>query len=271
MRNLILILLNFICISAFSQNYRVIYKLTYKPDSLKERTLVKDMLLEVKKNQTEFYSYDFYKKDSAYKENIKQGKEDYKPMFDSNFSIIKNESTISKLHNFPPNSTLYRLNEPKENFDWKISNETKTFNNYLCQKAYLNFKGRSWTAWFTRDIPLNFGPYVFEGLPGAIIYMEDSRKDYIFELSALKLNSFPNNSDFSDKSSTINISKKDFIKIILDRYNDPYKEIRSDDTLIENSDGSLSKPNINKITKEKQDFIKEHNNPIELSEAIKYP
>lgn len=259
-------------VKIFSQHYKIIYKLTYKADSTENKMLTKNMLLEVDEDVSTFYSYDFYKKDSIYQENNKLGKEAYEPMFDSNFFVIKNnsKSLISKFYNFPPNNTIYKLDEIKDNFNWKILNETKKINHYTCQKAQLKYKGRSWVAWFTREIPLNFGPYAFDGLPGAILYMEDSKKNYLFEFIALQ-NSSSNTTNFINKLDVISISKKELTKINLDRYNDPYKEMRSDGALIEGSSGELNKPNINQMTKEKQKFIKSHNNPIELSDAIKYP
>ncbi|GAA4156192.1 hypothetical protein GCM10022217_14980 [Chryseobacterium ginsenosidimutans] len=275
MRNLLrfcLLLFILISIDSYSQHYKIIYKLIYKTDSTADKTLTKNMLLELDEGLSNFYSYDFYKSDSIYQINSKLGKEAFQPIPDSNFFVIKNndKSTISKFYNFPPNNTIYQLDEIKNNFNWEILKEIKKINNYTCQKAQLKYKGRNWIAWFTKEIPLNFGPYVFEGLPGAILYMEDSKKNYLFELISLH-NSSSHKINFFDDSNVINVSKKEFDKICLDRYNDPYKEMRNDGVLIENSSGELNKPNINQMTKEKQKFIKNHNNPIELSEAIKYP
>ncbi|WP_449398298.1 hypothetical protein [Chryseobacterium wanjuense] len=47
--------------------------------------------------------------------------------------------------------------------------------------------------------------------------------------------------------------------------------MRNDGALLEGSSGELNRLNINQMTKEKQEFIKRHNNPIEISDAIKYP
>jgi GLPGLI family protein len=229
------------------------------------------MLLEINDNISKFYSYDFYKKDSLYIENIKLGKEAYKPIFDSSFFIIddKKNSTITKFYNFPPNSNIYKLTEIKNKFNWKVVKETKKIGNYQCQKATLKYKGRNWMAWFTNDISLNFGPYLFDGLPGAILYLEDSKQNYLFEFKSLKKDY--TNDNIGNDFVAIKISKKKYVKISLDYYNDPYREMRNDGGMIENSIGELDKPNINQMTKEKQEFIRRNNNPIEISEVIKYP
>ncbi|WP_170234660.1 GLPGLI family protein [Chryseobacterium hagamense] len=275
MKNLFkLFLLVFLLIGArnYAQHYKAIYKMIYKADSLDNRTLTKNMVLEIRQEQTSFCSYDFYKEDSIYQEKMKLGKEVYQPMFDSDFSIVSNHDklTVSKFFNFPPNSTIYRLDENEKKFSWEILKETKKINHYICQKAQLKYKGRKWTAWFTKEIPLNFGPYIFEGLPGPILYMEDSRKNYTFELLSLK-NTDPADHSLFNNLNAIPISGKEYQKICLDRYHDPYKEMRNDGAFIESSSGELKKPNINEMTRTKQKFIKSHNNPIELSEAVKYP
>lgn len=269
--NFFVVFIIFISNSIYSQKYKVLYSLTYKTDSTKSAVSKKDMLLEINNNISKFYSYDYYKKDSIYNENIKLGKEAYKPMFDSSFFVINNkkEFTVSKFYNFPPNIIIYKITETKNSFNWKIIKETKKIGNYLCQKAILRYKGRVWVAWFTNEIALNFGPYIFEGLPGAILYLEDTKQNYIFEFNGLKQESI--NSKIGSDFVAIKISKKKYAKICLDYYNDPYKEMRSDEAMIENSIGELEKPNINLITKEKQDFIRNNNNPIEISEVIKYP
>lgn len=64
---------------------------------------------------------------------------------------------------------------------WKMEEETKTICNYRCQKAVCHFRGRNFTAWFTSDIPLKYGPWKFGGLPGLILRLSDSTGEYTFE------------------------------------------------------------------------------------------
>lgn len=54
--------------------------------------------------------------------------------------------------------------------------ETDTVLGYLCQKAEAEFRGRKWYAWFSMEIPYNFGPWKLGGLPGMILKAEDSEK-----------------------------------------------------------------------------------------------
>lgn len=69
-------------------------------------------------------------------------------------------------------------------FNWQLTGEIDTILNYKVQKATSNFGGRSWIAWFCPDIPYNDGPYKFNGLPGLILKVYDSRLHYVFELTS---------------------------------------------------------------------------------------
>nr|WP_081964210.1 GLPGLI family protein [Porphyromonas macacae] len=48
-------------------------------------------------------------------------------------------------------------------------------------KGYSFFRGRTYEAWFTPQIPLKEGPYKFDGLPGLILQIMDTQKHYIFD------------------------------------------------------------------------------------------
>ncbi len=64
---------------------------------------------------------------------------------------------------------------------WTLSSETKPILSYKCQKATCRWRGRDYEAWFTTEIPVRSGPWKFGGLPGLIIKIQDSLKEYTFE------------------------------------------------------------------------------------------
>jgi GLPGLI family protein len=69
----------------------------------------------------------------------------------------------------------------KENWidiDWKIKDKYKKMLGYTVQKAVGTFRGRTWTAWFCKDIPVPFGPCKLHGLPGIILEASDERYSY---------------------------------------------------------------------------------------------
>ena len=65
-------------------------------------------------------------------------------------------------------------------FDWSISDSTRTILGLTCFKATCRFRGRDYTAWFAPDIPAMTGPWKFSGLPGLILEVYDSRREYTF-------------------------------------------------------------------------------------------
>ncbi|MFK5878002.1 MAG: GLPGLI family protein [Flavobacteriaceae bacterium] len=76
-----------------------------------------------------------------------------------------------------------------DNFDWKITNETKQIMGYQCYKStglISNKKYPDVVAWFTTQIPVNFGPKGYAGLPGLILELEEGQ--LIYYASKIKLN-----------------------------------------------------------------------------------
>ena len=71
--------------------------------------------------------------------------------------------------------------------NWSLTNGTTiTVLNHKCHKATLTFGKRIYTAWYAPDIPIHYGPYKFEGLPGLIMQIEDSEKKYIWSITNLQ-------------------------------------------------------------------------------------
>ncbi len=94
--------------------------------------------------------------------------------------------TMSVFSRFMKKNFSYTETIPKLN--WNISSEVDTVLNYNCIKAYTSFRGRKWIAWFTMDIPLNYGPWKLSGLPGLILKAEDSDKYFSFEAVGITQN-----------------------------------------------------------------------------------
>jgi len=63
---------------------------------------------------------------------------------------------------------------------WELLNETKNIMSFKCQKAQGNFRGRTYTVWFTNDIPVSLGPWKLNGLPGLILEATDSLNQFQF-------------------------------------------------------------------------------------------
>lgn len=60
---------------------------------------------------------------------------------------------------------------------WEIHDTTKKIGELTCTKATSKFRGRNYTAWFTTEIPLTYGPWKLQGLPGLILEAYDTNKE----------------------------------------------------------------------------------------------
>lgn len=77
------------------------------------------------------------------------------------------------------------IETPTDENPWEFTDEKKKIQNYLCYKAVKksanNVDGKSKNkveAWFTEDIPLNFGPRGYSGLPGLILELKENHMTY---------------------------------------------------------------------------------------------
>ncbi|WP_417430916.1 GLPGLI family protein [Halpernia sp.] len=88
---------------------------------------------------------------------------------------------------------------------------------YDCGEAEAVFKGRTYTAWYAKKLPIINGPYVFGGLPGLIMEISDSKNEYDFTLIGIdkkKENIYTRTED-----NILKVSREQFRKII-QSYND---------------------------------------------------
>jgi GLPGLI family protein len=93
------------------------------------------------------------------------------------------EGEVSVFDKVTPNRYFYT--EPLPDFVWELADDTLTVSGYLCQKAVGKYAGRTWTVWYSEDVPTSFGPWKLRGLPGMILKAEDA--DGIFSFVCVGL------------------------------------------------------------------------------------
>ena len=79
------------------------------------------------------------------------------------------------------------IEEETPDFAWNITDTQKKIGNFNCQEAICTFRGRTYHAWFTMDIPMSIGPWKLSGLPGLILEAYDENKEYQFVFVAIKI------------------------------------------------------------------------------------
>lgn len=74
---------------------------------------------------------------------------------------------------------------------WQLNDSTKTICEYECKQAVGSVYGRTWTVWYSIELPLNYGPYILNGLPGLIMAARDS--EGLFDFKAVGVEKAPEN------------------------------------------------------------------------------
>lgn len=80
----------------------------------------------------------------------------------------------------------YMTHEPLAKVEWELADDTLTINELFCQRAVGKLYGKSWTVWYTEEIPSSAGPWKLRGLPGLIVKAEDKEGIHCFLLYETK-------------------------------------------------------------------------------------
>ena len=171
----------------------------------------KQMMARFKSFLEKTYTLTFNKTTSSFRENVKlEGPGASGPSWsrsNGQGSIYKNISDKSMIEDVEMFSKRFLVSEKMEPLQWEMGMETKKIGNYTCYKATLvkedtkvdwgaifsrrrnNKKKDSTktsenmpekkmltvTAWYTPQIPVSTGPYVYWGLPGLILELNAGR------------------------------------------------------------------------------------------------
>lgn len=93
--------------------------------------------------------------------------------------------------------------------EWKLENETKKVGNYTCKKAV---KDGNLTAWYSTELPVSDGPYLYCGLPGLILEIETPTKQ--ITMQTIELKSQEVNGKIEVPKSGKKINRKEFVELM---------------------------------------------------------
>lgn len=261
-------------ISSFvtAQTNRFIYELKYKENrkaDVHEKIL---MVLDINPNETKYYDHSFLVKDSINKLYHHQNTN-----WTDQIPVVRKKNSNINL-NYVDIGNLYAY-ETTDILNWKLSPETKKIDQFNVQKAMVDFGGRKWIAWFTKDIPFSEGPYKFQGLPGLILQLQDDKDNFIFDF--VKNVKLPQTYDTSNilevryGDKPLKITEKIAMKKAKEYFDDPYSDIREGlqngkIKSFESYGVQYGIKDLARLTKEQQQEILEFYNPIELDKSF-YP
>ncbi|MBP6577037.1 MAG: GLPGLI family protein [Chryseobacterium sp.] len=260
---------------AIAQNKRFIYEYKFISDSTNVEDVKTEMMfLDTTKDGSKYYSYTVFNADSAMKVNLEKQLA-ATGSINITSDMRKGEVRYSVTKTYPDykinlhrrlGMDKYKISEDRK-INWKISSEKEKIGEWNAQKAEADFAGRHWIAWFSTEIPIQDGPYKFQGLPGLIVKIEDKNGSHKLELKGIK--NITGDLDINVfEAREIAVNSKQFHKVIKDYENDPTKGIRQMQMggatiVMTGKDGTSSK-----IAKENEERlkaqIKKDNNRIEL-------
>ncbi|EJL76164.1 GLPGLI family protein [Chryseobacterium populi] len=271
----VLLLLLFISFGVNAQTHRFIYEMQYRSDSTSKVFEKMNFVLDVNPKDVKYYEYYYLESDS-----INRVKGNYEHQYGGRFESIKHERNSFKNQNYELIGFDMFSFPTEDKMIWKLTDETKKMGDYTLQKATTQFGGRSWTAWFNKDMAISEGPHKFRGLPGMIFQLEDAQSNFIFTL--IKSKNLKETYDTLGFIETfygrkpLEISEKMRIKKKQEVFNDPLADMRKDFNEGSHSEMYVmgakvtSLEQFNDLTKKLQEKLRKINNPIERDKAIKY-
>jgi GLPGLI family protein len=259
MKQLILFILFTTSLLGYSQikktyAYKLVYYYEFQVDSMDiYSSKQEDMILLLNDNQSYFYSSSKYSLDTLKSNNKNKSIQELLilkqniPKQRVKFEIEKNFKTQKVKYYEKIFLTTYKSEKDYEKLDWSIQNETKEIGGFVCSKATTTFAGRNYTAWFTNEIPISNGPYKFDGLPGLIVEIYDSKNHHHFILKEFKeeRGNFPT----IDSNRIVNATMQEI------------KKVRDNQIQNVKQSGFDINPELLERVKEK---LKKRNNPIEI-------
>lgn len=71
--------------------------------------------------------------------------------------------------------------------DWQlVGNDTTDILGFKCKQAECEFRGRRYIAFYTEELPISEGPWLFGGLPGLILSIESVDKEYSYIIEGIE-------------------------------------------------------------------------------------
>lgn len=276
MKKLILLVTLLLFSLNYSQVNRFVYEVKFVRDTIAKNAFTNVLFLDVNQDDVKFYNQELYEEDSVQKATKNYGS----GITLGNSLMLKRTVNSFENENYVFVDTDYYSYKSTDKLKWEILPENKTQKGYTLQKATSEFGGRKWTAWFCKDIPINQGPYKFQGLPGLIFQIEDNQKHYIFNLTeVIKLDSAYDTTriletNFGKKAIPISLEK--YNELLSNAYYNPYSEIRTKLSKGEDYTFSVygkqikSTKDLDEVRKIIQETKRKNYNPIEIDKAIKY-
>lgn len=178
-------------VSSYAQEFKDVmryeYKMTFKSSIGSDIIKQENVFLDVWENNSRFATADrvkfieFVADDENAMFRLESILMSHVPKTGENWVVQKEEGFIFDFSRV--GSSFFKTVESLNSIKWDISSELSDYEGMKTQKATTDFGGRSWTVWFTQEIPLLEGPYKFKNLPGFVVKAASGDGDYLFEFT----------------------------------------------------------------------------------------
>lgn len=174
--------------------YRALYKHTHE-----QKEAYDDInLLDIGRHSSRFYSQRFehflHQRDSV--KSVNTDPMNYLQFLANTFGSKKGREYEVYKH-IPQRGTLtytdvlhndffFSYEESIPTFSWELAECDTIIIGYPCHKAVCQFRGRTWTAWYSLDLPFDNGPWKLGGLPGLILAASESRHEFSFVATGIE-------------------------------------------------------------------------------------
>ena len=143
----------------------------YRTSDDKGREDVYSTILQVGKRSAKFVDYSTFQLDSARTSGASEDqveafrlREEKKAQY-FDYAIFQNEPAGNMTVYGTIIPDRYSYTEDSKAMKWTLADDEKTICGYQCHKAECEYGGRKWTAWYSQDIPVSYGPWKLCGLP----------------------------------------------------------------------------------------------------------
>ena len=184
---------------------QVKYELKFMPDTL-ERDKFKTQTMVLRMNTkgiSVYQEYGKFRSDSVTAARTRNGKI---KLSDTNEAIkyqTKARDYITIAKSWPEKHKIlvrelmgldgtFYYTEDKTDFGWEVDfTQTKEIGGYTCHSAKGSYAGRDYQAWFTPEIPISDGPWLFCGLPGLILEVSSLDKEFLYTCMSIQAGTGP--------------------------------------------------------------------------------
>ncbi|MGO1728625.1 MAG: GLPGLI family protein [Flavobacteriaceae bacterium] len=168
-----------------AQNKKIATKVTYESQQTSEYlTSSRVSQLIYKRGQSKYVKGEHTFGDLPENATMKEIGREKDSFYETNYVDLQTQKIHSKLI---ADNKIFLVEESLNRIPWEIKkNETDSIMGFSCLKAIGEFRGRQYTAWFTPEIPVPFGPWKLNGLPGLILEARDERDEIKFAATKIE-------------------------------------------------------------------------------------